>query len=206
MAHYDLKKKPSLTTKEGEKEILYPSIVYQRTASSDEILKLVEQRCGLKDGVMAGALMEIMDTVAEYIGRGCRVELGEFGFFSGKIKSSKLVAKKTDIRAGSVRFTGVNFRPSKKFLHAVDKYELERSPNICHRQSNTRLTTEELEKRMMEHIEKHGFINRVTYTRLTGRLKNTALADLKKFVQKGVILRMGWGNQMHFIKARNLSL
>ena len=27
MAYYDFKKKPALTTKEGEKDVLYPSIV-----------------------------------------------------------------------------------------------------------------------------------------------------------------------------------
>ena len=37
MAFYDLKKKPALTTKEGEKETLYPSIVYSGTLSAREI-------------------------------------------------------------------------------------------------------------------------------------------------------------------------
>ncbi len=202
MAHYDLKKKPSLTTQEGEKEILYPSIVYKGTIPSETILHYVEQRCGFKDGMMAGILMEVMDVVAEYVGEGYRVELGEFGFFSARIKSTKHVAKKTDIRTGSIQFAGVNFRSSKKFLDKVSRCELDRSPKFSHRQSNTRLTAEELERQMMAHIEKHGFINRVTYSQLTGRLKNTALADLNKFVEKGVIQRKGWGNQMHFVKAQ----
>ncbi len=199
MAYYDLKKKPSLTTKEGETEILYPAIVYQRTIPADELLRRVEQRCGFKEGMMAGALMEIMDLAAEYIGDGYRVELGEFGYFSGKIKSSKLVARRDDIRSASVRFTGVNFRPSKKFVKQVSEGGLERSSEVCLRQSN-RLPAGELERILMEHIDKHGFIDRSTYTMLTGRLKNVAAADLKGFVERGIIKRAGRGNRVYFVK------
>jgi hypothetical protein len=34
MAYYDFKKKPALTTKEGEKDVLYPSIVFNGTINS----------------------------------------------------------------------------------------------------------------------------------------------------------------------------
>ncbi len=200
MAYYDLKKKASLTTKEGETETLYPTIVYQRTISADELLRRVEQRCGFKDGMMAGALMEIMDLTAEYLGDGYRMELGEFGYFSGRIKSSKLVARRDDIRSASVRFTGVNFRPSKKFVKQMSKGGLERSPEVRHRQSNTRLTTEEQERILMDHIAQHGFIDRPTYSALTGRLKDVAAADLKGFVERGIIQRAGRGNRVYFVK------
>ncbi len=203
MAYYDLKKKPSLTTKEGEENTLYPSIVNQQTISTERLLNLVQQRCGLKDGVLAGALMEIMDTVSEFIRDGYRVELGEFGTFSGKIKASKLVAEKTDIRAGSIRFTGVNFRASKKFI-MQSSGELMRSPKIAHRVSSD-LLEEELERRLMRYIEEHGFITRSVYTRITGRLKKTAYGDLEKFVKKGVVVRKGVGNQIHYVKAKEES-
>lgn len=198
MAYYDLKKKPALTTKEGEENTLYPSIVHQKTIPSDKILYFVQQRCGLKDGVLAGALMEIMDVVAEYISDGYRVELGEFGTFSGKIKASKLVAEKTDIRAGSIRFTGVNFRASKKFVKKASG-ELMRSPKVVHRSSSD-LPEEELESRLMGYIEEHGLITRSVYTKITGRLKKMAYGDLKRFVEKGVVVRKGKGNQMCYVR------
>ena len=62
-----------------------------------------------------------MDTAARYIGEGYRVELGEFGYFAGKIKASRMVAKKTDIRAASIRFNGVSFRASKTIQNEVGR-------------------------------------------------------------------------------------
>ena len=87
MAYYDFKKKPALTTKEGEKDVLYPSIVFNGTINTKQLLKQLVARTGYKPGVVEGTLMELVDLVGEYIGQGYRVEVGEFGYFSGKIKS-----------------------------------------------------------------------------------------------------------------------
>lgn len=95
MAYYDFKKKPALTTKEGEKDVLYPSIVFNGTINTKQLLKQLVARTGYKPGVVEGTLMELVDLVGEYIGQGYRVEVGEFGYFSGKIKS-RLVKDKKD--------------------------------------------------------------------------------------------------------------
>ena len=193
MAFYDLKKKPALTTKEGEKETLYPSIVYSGTLSARKLLERASYGTGYTVGELEGALSIIMDTAARYIGEGYRVELGEFGYFAGKIKASRMVAKKTDIRAASIRFNGVSFRASKQFK-MKSAGELERVPERAFRTSS-QLNIEELERRMMMHLEQNGFITRSIYTNLTGRLKWKATEDLKIFVEKGLIRKMGRGNQ-----------
>ena len=154
MAFYNLKKKPALTTKEGETETMYADIVYSGTIPAERLIRGVAKRTGFKEGVIEGILIELKEDVLQYLGEGYRVELGEFGFFSAKVKASRLVANKNDIRSESVAFNGVNFRASK---------------------------------------------SRTTYTELTGRLKNTALDDLKSFAAEGIIKREGRGNQMHFI-------
>lgn len=198
MAFYDLREKPSLTTKEGEKEKYYPGIVYNGTISTRKLLKNVAQRTGFSEGEMEGALKEIMEMVAYYIGEGYRVELGDFGTFSGKIKS-RLVEKKTDIRSTSIRFNGVNFRASKEFKMQASG-DLERTPNRSFK-SSSNLGTEALEELMLKHMDKHGFITRSIYSRLTGRLKWKASNDLKEFAARGIISRMGRGNQMYYVKA-----
>ena len=58
---------------------------------------------------------------------------------------------------------------------------------------------ENLKKTRPAIYREHGFITRTAYTELTGRLKNTALGDLKSFAAEGIIKREGRGNQMHFI-------
>lgn len=196
MAYYNLKKKPSLTTKEGEKETMYADIVYSGTITAERLIRTVAQRTGFKEGVIEGILSELQNETLEYLSEGYRVELGEFGFFSAKVKS-RLVENKNDLRSNSVSFDGVNFRASKSFRTGI-RGDLERRRCIGFRTSKE-WDRKQLEQIVLQHIRKHGFITRATYTELTGRLKNSALADLKSFAAEGIIKRVGRGNQMHFI-------
>lgn len=196
MAYYNLKKKPSLTTKEGEKETMYADIVYSGTITAERLIRTVAQRTGFKEGMIEGILSELQNETLEYLSEGYRVELGEFGFFSAKVKS-RLVENKNDLRSNSVSFDGVNFRASKSFRTGI-RGDLERRRCIGFRTSKE-WDREQLEQIVLQHIRKHGFITRTTYTEITGRLKNFALADLKSFAAEGVIKRVGRGNQMHFI-------
>ena len=197
MAFYNLKKKPALTTKEGETETMYADIVYSGTIPAERLIRGVAKRTGFKEGVIEGILMELKDDVLQYLGEGYRVELGEFGFFSAKVKASRLVANKNDIRSESVAFNGVNFRASKSMRVGI-RGDLERRKCVDFNTSR-KWDRNNLEKLVLQYIGEHGFITKATYTQLTGRLKNTALDDLKSFAAEGIIKREGRGNQMHFI-------
>ena len=197
MAFYNLKKKPALTTKEGETETMYADIVYSGTIPAERLIRGVAKRTGFKEGVIEGILMELKDDVLQYLGEGYRVELGEFGFFSAKVKASRLVANKNDIRSESVAFNGVNFRASKSMRVGI-RGDLERRKCVDFNTSR-KWDRNNLEKLVLQYIGEHGFITRATYTQLTGRLKDTALDDLKSFAAEGIIKREGRGNQMHFI-------
>ena len=197
MAFYNLKKKPALTTKEGETETMYADIVYSGTIPAERLIRGVAKRTGFKEGVIEGILMELKDDVLQYLGEGYRVELGEFGFFSDKVKASRLVANKNDIRSESVAFNGVNFRASKSMRVGI-RGDLERRKCVDFNTSR-KWGRDNLKKLVLQYIGEHGFITRATYTQLTGRLKNTALDDLKSFAAEGIIKREGRGNQMHFI-------
>ena len=197
MAFYNLKKKPALTTKEGETETMYADIVYSGTIPAERLIRGVAKRTGFKEGVIEGILMELKDDVLQYLGEGYRVELGEFGFFSAKVKASRLVANKNDIRSESVAFNGVNFRASKSMRVGI-RGDFERRKCVDFNTSR-KWDRNNLEKLVLQYIGEHGFITRATYTQLTGRLKNTALDDLKSFAAEGIIKREGRGNQMHFI-------
>lgn len=197
MAFYNLKKKPALTTKEGETETMYADIVYSGTIPAERLIRGVAKRTGFKEGVIEGILIELKEDVLQYLGEGYRVELGEFGFFSAKVKASRLVANKNDIRSESVAFNGVNFRASKSMRVGI-RGDLERRKCVDFNTSR-KWDRNNLEKLVLQYIGEHGFITRTTYTELTGRLKNTALDDLKSFAAEGIIKREGRGNQMHFI-------
>ena len=173
------------------------SIAFNGTINTKQLLKQLVARTGYKPGVVEGTLMELVDLVGEYIGQGYRVEVGEFGYFSGKIKS-RLVKDKKDLRSPSIQFNGVNFLASKTFKKKATG-KLERAQKLFF-QASSQLDDEELKRRLLEHVNRYGFITRTTYTELTGRLKNKALEDLKRFAKEGIICKVGRGNQMLFVK------
>ena len=105
------------------------------------------------------------------------------------MKAARLVANKNDLRANSVAFNGVNFRASKSFREGL-RGDLERKKSVDFKTSRE-WDKETLRRLVLQHIRQHGFITRSTYTQLTGRLKNTALADLKSFVSEGIIKEKG---------------
>ena len=144
MAYYNLKKKPSLTTKEGEKETMYADIVYSGTITAERLIRTVAQRTGFKEGMIEGILSELQNETLEYLSEGYRVELGEFGFFSAKVKS-RLVENKNDLRSNSVSFDGVNFRASKSFRTGI-RGDLERRRCIGFR------TSKEWDREQLEQI------------------------------------------------------
>ena len=197
MAFYNLKKKPALTTKEGETETMYADIVYSGTIPAERLIRGVAKRTGFKEGVIEGILMELKDDVLQNLGEGYRVELGEFGFFSAKVKASRLVANMNDIRYESVAFNKVNFRASKSMRVGI-RGDLERRKCVDFNTSR-KWDRDNLKKLVLQYIGEQGFITRATYTQLTGRLKNTALDDLKSFEFEGIIKRELRFNQMHFI-------
>ncbi|MDL2213871.1 HU family DNA-binding protein, partial [Bacteroides sp. OttesenSCG-928-N06] len=167
--------------------------------SNDKLVEITSQRTGFSKADIQGILLALFDTTTDWINYGYRVELGEFGYFTGKIKG-RLVEKKTDIRAPSIRFHNVNFRPSSKFKKALNG-ELSRTPSVAFKQS-TNLDMEKLEKMLLDYLDKNAFINVVNYTRLTGRLKWKATQDIKHFVEKGVIESQGRGSHKVYMRKK----
>lgn len=111
---------------------------------------------------------------------------------------ARLVKDKKDLRSPSIQFNGVNFLASKTFKKKATG-KLERAQKLFF-QASSQLDDEELKRRLLEHVNRYGFITRTTYTELTGRLKNKALEDLKRFAKEGIICKVGRGNQMLFVK------
>ena len=70
MAYYNLKKKPSLTTKEGETKTMYADIVYSGTITAKQLIRAVAKRTGFKEGMIEGILSRVAGRNTRLPGRG----------------------------------------------------------------------------------------------------------------------------------------
>ncbi len=198
-AYYDFQKNPSKAGKEGEAPLLHPRIVSRGTITTEELLGDIAHATSFTKGDVEGVLTALTENIAYYLREGYHVELGRMGFFSASLKATREVTNPKEIRAANIYFDKVHFRVSAWFRkHARGR--VERAKWFRFRESEE-VDETVLRQRLEKHLDKHGFITRIDYSGITGRLKNRALKDLKLFVEQGVIQRKGAGNQLYFVRA-----
>lgn len=197
-AYYDLYQTPNPSPTDGEKKTLHARILPKGTISAEQFRELVHKATGFSPAILDGTLQAITDELHSWLSDGWNVEVGELGFFSLSLKCDKTVTDKKDIRSPSVRFQNVNLRIGSKFRNQFATMQLERktSPYVSH----SRLTPEQREQKLLQHLEKHGCITRTDYEQLTGRAKHQAVADLNRFLEEGIIRKYGSGKTVVYLK------
>lgn len=116
-AKYDFKTSPDV---QGEKEqpTLYPQIVVSGTK---DLAKEIARRSTIKEGTIVGLFCDLESIIANYLADGYNVKLGELGTFSATLTCRK-VTDKREIRAASVHFDNIKFKPTRRFRKEVRAY------------------------------------------------------------------------------------
>ena len=197
LAKYDFKKNPK--SNDDEEETLHPRLVYNGTVSTEQMFKEIAEASTYTEADLEGMLTAITNRMSHHMINGYRVELGKIGYFSAKLKAIRPVKDKNEIRSPSIYFDNINFRASAWFRKHTRGF-VERAEAQFGLQQSSDLTEEVCKQRMLDYIEKHGYITRVDYTQITGKLKNKALEELNRFVEQGIIQRQGRGVKLMFIK------
>ena len=190
-AQYDLK--PGLGPKTDEDApVLYPKLVPHGTIRMKDIIRHAQMYTGMNASTVQGVTIFLEEVLAEYLAKGYQVKLGNIGTFSATLTSRK-VASKEEIRAKSIRFDSVSFRPAKELKKAIDRQmKLERvSPYRAFKASSNEYTADERFQLLSDYMDKHGYITRAEYSELTGLLKTKAAGELKKWHQEGRIDKDG---------------
>ena len=73
--------------------------------------------------MIVGIMQAISNALGDWLAEGYNVEFDELGYFSTTLKCTRPAMNKKDIRAESVRFETVKFRPSKEFKKYV-RYQM----------------------------------------------------------------------------------
>lgn len=118
-AKYDFKTSPDI---QGEKEqpTLYPQIVVSGTKNLKDLAKDIARRSTVHEGTVVGLLCDLESIIANYLADGYNVKLGELGTFSATLTCRK-VTDKSEIRAASVHFDNIKFKPTRKFRKGSTK-------------------------------------------------------------------------------------
>ncbi len=195
--HYDMIENPN-PDKDGTKQPLHPRAVSKGTVKADKIAESIASRTGFSRGEVEGVLAEYTDEMLRRIAEGYNVEWGTLGIFSPKLKATRAVMDKSEIRSPSISLAGLNFVGSawlEEHLHA----DLKRD-EIGFRKSNP-IGNVYRRKLLDQYLDTHPYIKRKEYTALTGQQTNKALKQLNEYVAQGVLIRIGRTNQTEYRRA-----
>lgn len=190
-AQYDLKKSVRPKGKEDE-IILYPKLVVHGTKTLKDIIRHAQIHSGMSAATIQGVVTYLESVIAESLAEGYNVKLGNIGTFTATLKSRK-VASKEEIRANSIHFNNVHFKPTQELKKEIGRQmKLERvEKHRAFKTSSDEYTQEERFQLLADYLEKNGYITRTQYSELTGVLKTKASIELKKWYLEGKIDKDG---------------
>jgi predicted histone-like DNA-binding protein len=188
-AKYDFKTSPDVQGKE-EQPTLYPQIVVSGTKDLKDLAKEIARRSTIKEGTIVGLFCDLETVIANYLADGYNVKLGELGTFSATLTCRK-VTDKSEIRAASVHFDNVKFKPTRQFRKEVRaKGKLERA-EYGFQTSSTMYSEKERLELLTEYLKEHLVITCQEYCTLTGLLKTKAGNELRRWSKEKKIERDG---------------
>ena len=188
-AKYDFKTAPDVQGK-NEQPTLYPQIVISGTKDLKALAKELAKRTTLHEGTVTGFFCDLEDLVAEYLADGYHVKLGELGTLSATLKCRKVTDKK-EIRAASVHFDSVKFKPTRRLCKMIRVREKLERAEYGFLTSSTRYSEEERFALLIAHLKKHTVVTRKEYSELTGLLRTKATKDLKQWSDEKLIAKEG---------------
>lgn len=169
------------------KQRLHARAVNIGTIDTDKLTKLIESRSTMSSADVKGVLTAIKDVIVMEFRHGFRVHIEGLGYFQVTV-SSPSVKYTNEIRAESIRFRSVAFRPEKALLKELKSMRFERIPHKSH---SKKRSPEELDTRLAAYFAKHSTISREDYQSLMHLTRSTACRHLKKLVTEKKLRKTG---------------
>ena len=195
--YYDMRENPN-PEKDGNQKPLHPRAVSKGTIKADKIVDSIALRTGFSRGEVQGVLEEYTHEMLLRISEGYNVEWGTLGTLSPKLKAKRQVMAKSEIRSPSISLAGVNFKGS-AWLSKHLNFDLERAEYGFN--NSKPYGAIYLRKLLDQYLDENPYIKRIDYSKLTGQLKNKAIQQLNGYVEQGVLIKLGRGNQTEYRRA-----
>lgn len=197
--YYDLYETPD-PSGAGKKKPLHARVYPKGTITAKEFQERVMKEQHMPHAMIVGIMQAISNALGDWLADGFNVELDELGYFSTTLKCTRPAMKKKDIRAESVRFETVKFRPSIEFKkYVARKMKLERLEKKYSAQKPS-AEKEPRKQMMLDFLEANVCITRAEYARLTGVTDRRAIIDLQEYLAEGIIRKRGGGRSVVYIR------
>lgn len=185
---------PKPNGRKGSK-LSHARAISQGTYNLEKVCKLISERSAVSSAEVKSVLDSFAWVIELALEDGCHVELDDLGYFSPSLKT---VPSKKDENKNTVYVDGINYRCStslRKKLREIDLVyvkEKKKSDNWEARKNS-----------LLKYMERWESVTPRAYAEAFGCSRYRAEIDLKKFVEEGVLVRVGYRNKVMYLLANN---
>ena len=183
--NYDFYKNPKLADKD-EKTHLHARVVPKGTVSSDDLAEEIHDRSTLSTADITATLVALADITAEKLRDGQRVYIKGIGYLQMTLQCPP-VESESEIRAESVRFKSVAFRPDSQLKERLSTTHFVRQADKSHSKN---YSTEEIDRLVARHFQQNETLTRNQFEALCGLTYSTAVRHLKRLREEGKIINI----------------
>lgn len=183
--NYDFYKNPKLADKD-ERTHLHARVVPKGTVSSDELAEEIHDRSTLSTADITATLVALADITAEKLRDGQRVYIKGIGYLQMTLQCPP-VESESEIRAESVRFKSVAFRPDAQLKERLSTTHFVRQADKSHSKN---YSTEEIDRLVAHHFQQNETLTRNQFEALCGLTYSTAVRHLKRLREEGKIINI----------------
>ncbi len=173
---------------DGTKEKkLHVRVVPGGTTNSKKLAEQIHSRSTLAKGDISAVITSLEEIMVELLKSGGRVHLDGIGYFEMTLTCPPVASPK-EIRAESIRFKSVAFRPEKRLKKAFADTVFVRSENKKH---SVRLSEAEVDGLLADYFVDNAYIIRSDFERLCGFTRTTANRRMAELVKQRKLRRGG---------------
>lgn len=174
--------------KEKQQKVRYHArVVVDETLTNKDIATEISKRCTINKAEAMAVMDEMQEIFRQMLAKGHAIKLEGIGTFRISAKSPS-VRSKNEIRAESIKFGGVVFRPEKKLLRKLSGTKFQKVTNS---QTSIEISNIEIDGLLTEHFKDHPYITTKEMQYLCGLSNHTALRRLKERVKAGKLTHPG---------------
>lgn len=163
------------------------------TYKMEKICKLISERSSVSSADVKSVLDSFAWVVELALEDGCHIELDDLGYFSPSLKT---IPDKENRNKGKVYVDGINYRCSASLREKL------RGIKLVHVREKKKPTDWKTRKTdLVKYLEIWESVTPRTYAEAFGCSRYQAENDLKRFVEEGMLVKIGYRNKVLYLLA-----
>lgn len=180
----------------AKKKRFHPRIISNGQINTEELSRKIQIRCTLSETDVKAVLDALSHVMGEELGEGRQIHLDGIGYFKPTLTTTQEIRVDTPRRNSKVKLKNIQFRSDQSLKKAIGNVHLKQNKKSNH---SPKLSKIEIDMRLKEYFDGHRILQRIDFQNLSGMLRTTAMAHIRRLCKEGKLQNIGLHNQPIYI-------